>query len=67
MEQITYLLLMKLLDDIQLARESNANAFGTAVQDPQDINVVMLYNNEVGLDGIVTCDRRPEPGYYEAI
>ena len=34
MEQITYLLFMKLLDDSQLARESNANAFGTAVQDP---------------------------------
>ena len=34
MEQITYLLFMKLLDDNQLARESNANAFGTAVQDP---------------------------------
>ena len=34
MEQITYLLFMKLLDDNQLVRESNANAFGTAVQDP---------------------------------
>ena len=34
MEQITYLLFMKLLDDNQLARESSANAFGLAVTDP---------------------------------
>lgn len=34
MEQITYLLFMKLLDDNQIKRERNANAFGGAVLDP---------------------------------
>ena len=32
--QMTYLFFMKMLDDAQMTKEANANAFGVAVKDP---------------------------------
>ena len=34
LEQMTYLFFMKMLDDAQRTKEANANAWGTAIQDP---------------------------------
>lgn len=34
LEQMTYLFFMKMLDDAQVTKEANANAWGVAVKDP---------------------------------
>ena len=34
LEQMTYLFFMKMLDDAQLTKEANANAWGVAIKDP---------------------------------
>ena len=50
MEQITYLLFMKMLDDRQLQKERNANALGTKVVNPLFIIGQKWHNPETGAD-----------------
>lgn len=45
--QITYLLFIKMLDDAQLKKEANANAFGIKVKNPTFKEGVYIQNDEI--------------------